>query len=177
VGKSLVEPDKTDVARAALEKAKQRGVQFLLPSDNVIATPVDTGKLNKKGKPVFEFQDPRVNNDANIPDDAEGFDIGPDTARRYSDVIRGAKTILWNGPMGMFEDPRFAEGTRTVAKAVAEATQKNGAKSILGGGDTVTAINSASLNDQVTFMSTGGGASLEFLEGEPLPGVAALSDR
>lgn len=177
IGKSLVERDKTDVARAALESAKQRGVQFLLPVDNVIATPVDSGKLNKKGKPIFDLQNPRVNNDANIPNDAEGFDIGPETARLYSEVVLKAKTILWNGPMGMFEDPRFAEGTRLVALAVAEATRKNGAKSILGGGDTVTAINIAGLGEQVTFMSTGGGASLEFLRGEVLPGVAALSDK
>ncbi len=177
VGKSLIEPDKVDVARAAIEKAKQRGVQFLLPTDNMIATPVDTGKVNKKGRPVFDLQNPRVNSDPNIPDDAEGFDIGPETARRYADVTRKAKTILWNGPMGMFEDARFAEGTRTVAQAVAEGTRQNSAKSILGGGDTVTAINLAGLNDEVTFMSTGGGASLEFLEGEVLPGVAALSDK
>ena len=177
VGKSLVEPDKIDVATAALDAAKKRGVQFLLPTDNVIATPVDTGKVNKKGKPVFDLQNPRVNADANIPDDAEGLDIGPDTGRRFGEAILKAKTILWNGPMGMFEDPRFAEGTRTIAKAVAEATRKSGAKSILGGGDTVTAINMAGLGDQVTFMSTGGGASLEFLQGQVLPGVAALSDK
>src|SRR5688572_112874 len=177
VGKSLVERDKTDIALAALENAKMRGVQFLLPIDNVIATAVDTGKLNKKGKPIFDLQNPRVNKGDNIPDDAEGFDIGPETARKYSEVILKAKTILWNGPMGMFEDARFAEGTRTVAIAVAEATRKHGAKSILGGGDTVTAINGAGLGDQVTFMSTGGGASLEFLQGEVLPGVAALSDK
>lgn len=177
VGKSLVEPDKKDIALSALENAKKRGVQFLLPIDNVIATAVDTGKLNKKGKPIFDLQNPRVNKGDNIPDDAEGFDIGPETARKYSEVILKAKTILWNGPMGMFEDARFAEGTRTVAIAVAEATRKHGAKSILGGGDTVTAINGAGLGDQVTFMSTGGGASLEFLQGEVLPGVAALSDK
>jgi phosphoglycerate kinase len=177
IGKSLVEPDKTDVALAALESAKRRGVQFLLPIDNIIATPVDTGKLNKKGKPVFDLQNPRPHGDPNIPDDAEGLDIGPETVRKFSEVILKAKTILWNGPMGMFEDARFAEGTRAIAKVVAEATRKNGAKSILGGGDTVTAINMAGLGDQVTFMSTGGGASLEFLQGEVLPGVAALSDK
>src|SRR5688572_15004926 len=107
VGKSLAEPDKKDIALAALETAKKRGVQFLLPVDNVIATSVDTGKLNKKGKPVFEIQNPRVHKDPNIPDDAEGFDIGPETARIYSEVVLKAKTILWNGPMGMFEDSRF----------------------------------------------------------------------
>lgn len=176
-GKSLVEPDATQVAVRALAKAAERGVRFLLPTDNIIATPVDTGKLNKKGKPVFEMQNPRLNTAADIPDDAEGFDVGPETAKRYSEVIRKAKTILWNGPMGMFEDARFAEGTNTVAKAVAESTQQNGAKSIIGGGDSVKAINKAGLGSKVTFMSTGGGASLEFLEGAELPGVAALSNK
>lgn len=177
VGKSLVEPDKTDLAKQAVAKAKQRQVQFLVPTDNVIATPVDSGKLNKKGKPVMEFQNPRVNGEPNIPDDAEGVDIGPATAKKYCEVIASAKTILWNGPMGIFEDKRFAEGTFQVAKAVAEATEKNGAKTIIGGGDSVKALNKAGLGDRVTFMSTGGGASLEFLEGKTLPGVAALSDK
>jgi phosphoglycerate kinase len=176
-GKSLVEPDKTDVALAALDKANKRNVQFLLPTDNMIGTPVDTGKLNKKGKPVMEIQNARLNSSLDIPDDAEGFDIGPETAKRYAEVIRGAKTILWNGPMGMFEDPRFADGTKAVAQAVVDATQKNGAKSIIGGGDSVKALNKAGMGDKVTFMSTGGGASLEFLEGTELPGVAALSNK
>lgn len=176
-GKSLVEADKTDIALSAETKAAKRGVKFLTPTDNVVATPVDTGKLNKKGRPVFEFTNPRVNSQPNIPDDAEGFDIGPETSKAYADIIRGAKTILWNGPMGMFEDKRFAEGTNIVARAVVDATQNNGAKSIIGGGDSVKALNVAGLGDKVTFMSTGGGASLEFLEGSVLPGVAALSDR
>ena len=176
-GKSLVEADKTDVALAAIAKAAKRGVKFLLPTDNIVATPQETGKLNKKGKPVFEFVNPRVLAEANIPDAEEGFDIGPATAATYAEVIRSAKTILWNGPMGMFEDKRFAEGTNVVARAVVEATQKNGAKSIIGGGDSVKALNVAGLGDKVTFMSTGGGASLEFLEGSALPGVAALSDK
>jgi phosphoglycerate kinase len=176
-GKSLVEPDKVDIARAALEKAKKRKVQFLLPADDVVATPVKTDKLDKKGKAVIEFQKPRVNTEGNIPDSEAGVDVGPATVKAYNDVISGAKTILWNGPMGMFEDPRFAEGTFAVARAVAEATQKNGATSIIGGGDSVKALNKAKLGDKVTFMSTGGGASLEFLEGKELPGVAALSDK
>ncbi len=176
-GKSLVEADKTDIALAAIAKAAKRGVKFLLPTDNIVATPQETGKLNKKGKPVFEFANPRVLAEANIPDAEEGFDIGPATAATYAEVIRSAKTILWNGPMGMFEDKRFAEGTNVVARAVVEATQKNGAKSIIGGGDSVKALNVAGLGDKVTFMSTGGGASLEFLEGSVLPGVAALSDK
>jgi phosphoglycerate kinase len=175
-GKSLVEKDHTGTALAAEAKAAQRGVSFLLPTDTVIADLKDTGKVNKKGRTVFEFVNPRVNT-GDIPDDCEGFDIGPDTVRRYSEVIASAKTILWNGPMGMFEDPRFAAGTHAVAEAAVEATQKHGAKSIIGGGDSVKAANKAGLGDQVTFASTGGGASLEFLEGIPLPGVVALDDR
>jgi phosphoglycerate kinase len=177
VGKSLVEPDKTDVAKAALDKAQKRGSTFLLPTDNVVATPVKTDKLNKKGKPVIELNNPRINSEANIPDSEEGVDIGPATSKTYAEAISSAKTVLWNGPMGIFEDPRFAEGTFAVAKAVVEATQKNGAKTIIGGGDSVKALNKAGLGDKVTFMSTGGGASLEFLEGKELPGVGALSDK
>ncbi len=177
VGKSLVEADKTDVALAALDKANKRNVQFVLPTDTVLATPVDSGKLNKKGRPVMEFQNPHVFDGKDFPDAEEGFDIGPVTAKHYAEIVRGAKTILWNGPMGMFEDKRFAEGTTAVAQAVVEATQKNGAKSIIGGGDSVKALNKAGMGDKVTFMSTGGGASLEFLEGVELPGVAALSNQ
>jgi len=177
VGQSLVEADKTDVAKSALEKAKTRGAQFLLPTDNITATPVKTDKLNKKGKPVIELKNPRVNSEPNIPDTEEGVDIGPATIKTYSEVIHRAKTILWNGPMGIFEDQRFAEGTFAIGRAVVEATQKNGAKSIIGGGDSVKALNQAKLGDKVTFMSTGGGASLEFLEGQVLPGVAALTDK
>ncbi len=176
IGKSLVEPDKTDVANAALGKAKQRGVKFLLPTDNTCVTPVKTDKLDKKGRPVMDLTNPRTNTDADIPDTEEGVDIGPATSATFRDVILGAKTILWNGPMGIFEDKRFAHGTNAVAQAVVEATAK-GAKSIIGGGDSVKAINKAGMGDKVTFMSTGGGASLEFLEGAELPGVAALSDK
>jgi phosphoglycerate kinase len=177
VGQSLVEKDKTDVALAALEKAKKRGVQFLLPIDNTCVTPVKTDKLDKKGRPVLDLTNPRTNAEDNIPDTEEGVDIGPATAAKFGDVIRGAKTVLWNGPMGIFEDKRFAIGTNAVARAVVDATQKNGAKTIIGGGDSVKAINKAGLGSQVTFMSTGGGASLEFLEGAELPGVAALSNK
>jgi phosphoglycerate kinase len=177
VGKSLSEPDKKDVALAALAKAKTRKAQFLLPTDDVLATGVATGKLNKKGKPVIEFQNVHPHTGADIPDAEAGFDIGPDTCKRYGEVIRQAKTILWNGPMGMFEDKRFAAGTLAVAQAVADATAKNSATSIIGGGDSVKALNQSGLANKVTFMSTGGGASLEFLEGQVLPGVAALSDK
>jgi len=176
-GKSLVEADKVDVAKSALAKAKQRGVKFLLPVDDLVAVPAKTDKLDKKGKPVIEYQNVRVNATMNCPVDAAGLDIGPQTVKAYSDEIAKAKTILWNGPMGIFEDKRFAEGTNAVALAVANVTQKSGAKSIIGGGDSVKALNKAKLGDKVTFMSTGGGASLEFLEGKVLPGVAALSDK
>ncbi len=175
-GKSLTEPDKVDVAKSALAKAKTKGVKFLLPSDDVVAVPVKTGKLDKKGKPIIEYQNARTTTDPNVPDDAAGLDIGPATVKAYSDAVLQAKTILWNGPMGLFENQQFAAGTNAVAKAVAEATAK-GAKSIIGGGDSVKALNKAGLGDKVTFMSTGGGASLEFLEGAELPGVAALSDK
>jgi len=174
-GNSLIEKDHTGTALAAEAKAAQRGVKFLLPTDTVVADLKDTGKLNKKGKPVFEPINPRVVS-GDIPDETEGFDIGPATAATYASVIASAKTVLWNGPMGMFEDKRFAEGTNAVAQALVAATQNNGAKSIIGGGDSVKAINKAGLGDKVTFASTGGGASLEFLEGIPLPGVVALDD-
>jgi phosphoglycerate kinase len=176
-GKSLVEPDATDTAKFALAKAGAKNVKFLLPVDDVVATPVKTDKLDKKGKPVIEWQNPRTNSDMNCPDDAAGLDIGPATVKAYAAEVATAKTILWNGPMGLFENKQFAAGTNAVAQAVADATQKSGAKSIIGGGDSVKALNQAKLGDKVTFMSTGGGASLEFLEGAVLPGVAALSEK
>ena len=169
VGKSLVEPDMAKTAQSALDKAAEKKVNFLLPTDNVVAEPTEV-----EGK--FAFGNHRVNNNENIPDELEGVDIGPKSAESFNAVIKEAKTILWNGPMGIFEDPRFAEGTFSVAKAVCEATA-NGAKSIIGGGDSVKALNSAGISDQVTFMSTGGGASLEFLEGKELPGVSALTGK
>lgn len=176
-GKSLVEADKTGIAQAALAKAAQRGVKFLLPSDDVVAEPVKTDKVDKKGKPVIDYQNVRVNTSLDCPANAAGLDIGPATVQAYAAEVARAKTILWNGPMGLFEDPRFAEGTFAVARAVADVTQQAAAKSIIGGGDSVKALNKARLGDKVTFMSTGGGASLEFLEGKVLPGVAALSDK
>jgi phosphoglycerate kinase len=176
-GKSLVESDKVDIAKAALEKAKAQKVKFLLPVDDVIAVPVKTDKLDKKGKPVIEYQNVRTNTDMNCPDDAAGLDIGVGTVATYSAEITKAKTILWNGPMGLFENKQFAIGTNAIALVVVDATQRNGAKSIIGGGDSVKALNKAKLGDKVTFMSTGGGASLEFLEGAVLPGVAALTDK
>jgi phosphoglycerate kinase len=176
-GKSLVESDKAGIAVAAIEKAKKKKVKFLLPTDDIIATPVKTDKLDKKSRPVIEYQNARTNTSLDCPEDAAGLDIGVATIDAYASEIARAKTILWNGPMGLFENKQFAIGTNAVALAVADATQKNGAKSIIGGGDSVKALNKAKLGDKVTFMSTGGGASLEFLEGAVLPGVAALTDK
>jgi len=175
-GKSLVEPDKVDVAKAALQKAETRKVKFLLPIDDVIAIPVQTDKVDKKGKPIVEYKDIRINKDLNCPDEYAGLDIGPDTVKFFSQEIAKAKTILWNGPMGMFEKPEFAKGTFEIAKVVADATSA-GATSIVGGGDSVKAINKAGLTSKITFISTGGGASLEFLEGRELPGVVVLMDK
>lgn len=175
VGASLVERDKVDVALKVLDIAKANNVEFLLPQDNIIATPYETGELNRKGKPVMGFKDVMVNDSLDIPDHAEGFDIGPKSVETFSKAIASARTILWNGPMGMFEDDRFAKGSFAIAEAVAAAT-KAGAKSIIGGGDSVKALNKAGLADQITFASTGGGASLEFLEGKALPGVVALTE-
>lgn len=177
VGKSLVETDKVDIAKEALNKAAAKGVKFLLPVDDIVATPVKSEKLDKKGKPVIEWQNPAENASMDCADNVAGLDVGPKTIKLFSAEVAKAKTILWNGPMGLFEDKRFAQGTFGVAKAVAEVTEKSGAKSIIGGGDSVKAINQSGLGSKVTFMSTGGGASLEFLEGKVLPGVAALNEK
>jgi phosphoglycerate kinase len=148
VGKSLVERDKIDLARSLLAKA---GGKIKLPVDTVVASePSDTAQTK-----VVE---------GNIPADMEGFDIGPKTRKLYSDEIARAKTVVWNGPMGMFEKKPFAEGTRVVAQAVADATAKNGAVSIIGGGDSAAAVEQMGLAEKVSHVSTGGGASLEFLE-------------
>jgi phosphoglycerate kinase len=174
-GKSLVEPECKQTALDAEAKAKQRNVQFLLPTDAVIATPVDSGKRDSKGRPRFDYVNPRTVS-GDVPDDSQILDIGPATAKRFAGALHESRTILWNGPMGMFEDKRFAAGTEAVARAVAASTQA-GATSIIGGGDSVKALNQLGLGGAVTFMSTGGGASLEFLEGKELPGVAVLNDK
>ena len=176
-GKSLVEPDAVETANSALAKAEAKSVKFLLPVDDIVATLVKTDKLDKKGKPIIEFMNPSVNSNMNVPAGTAGLDIGPMTVKAYAAEVATAKTILWNGPMGLFENKQFAAGTNAVAQAVADATLKGGTKSIIGGGDSVKALNKAKLGDKVTFMSTGGGASLEFLEGAVLPGVAALMDK
>ncbi|MBU62117.1 MAG: phosphoglycerate kinase [Opitutae bacterium] len=161
IGDSLSEPDKVEVAKAALKNASAKGVKFLLPIDTLI-----TDSLDFKAKALGETQ--VVEGD--IPDGWEGVDIGPQTTERYAEEVSRAGTVLWNGPMGVFEIEDSAKGTFAVAKAVAESD----AISIIGGGDSVTAINNSGYGEQVSFMSTGGGASLEFLEGKDLPGVMAL---
>ena len=167
IGKSLCEPDKVDLAKEILAEAEKRGVKLLLPEDTFIvekldfaARQVSPGKFTQPGE--------------DIPDGWEGVDIGPQARQTYAKEIASASTILWNGPMGVFEIPACAEGTFTIAKAVAA---NRSAVSIIGGGDSVTAIKQAGVGNQVTFISTGGGASLEFLEGKVLPGVAALQDQ
>lgn len=167
IGKSLCEPDKVDLAKEILAEAEKRGVKLLLPEDTLIvekldfaARQVSPGKFTQPGE--------------DIPDGWEGVDIGPQARQTYAKEIASASTILWNGPMGVFEIPACAEGTFTIAKAVAA---NRSAVSIIGGGDSVTAIKQAGVGNQVTFISTGGGASLEFLEGKVLPGVAALQDQ
>ncbi len=171
-GDSLVENDRLDVSRHILELATRKGKRILLPTDHLVARRVETDKLDKKGRKVIEFQDAK-NTAAEIEAGWCGVDIGPVTTAAYEKAVAGAKTVLWNGPMGIFENKDFARGTFAVAGAVAAS----GAKSIVGGGDSVKAIHSSGLADKITFLSTGGGASLEFLEGKTLPGVAALTDK
>jgi phosphoglycerate kinase len=160
VGNSLCEEDQLDYARDMIEKAKAKGKRFLLPIDNVAADKFDP-----------EANTQIVGND--IPAGWMALDIGPKTTELYAAAIKEAKTVVWNGPMGCFEMQKFAGGTMGVCKAVAES----GAVSIIGGGDSVSAVNKSGLADKMTHISTGGGASLEFLEGKELPGVAALSDK
>ena len=161
-GRSLVEEDKIDMAKAALEKAKKLGVNLLLPVDNVLA---DNFSPDANTQPW--------DTSVNFPADWQGLDIGPKSIAAIEAVVKTAKTIVWNGPAGVFEFPKFAVGTNAIANAVANS----GAISIIGGGDSVSAINQAGVADKITHISTGGGASLEFLEGKKLPGVEALTDK
>ena len=167
IGKSLSEPDKVEVATKALEKARARGVKFLLPVDTFVTEHFDfKAKSITPGKYLAPGED--------IADGWEGVDIGPETVKLFSDEVAKAKTILWNGPMGVFEVKECAVGTFAIAKAIAE---NSGATSIIGGGDSVSAIKKSGVADKVTFISTGGGASLEFLEGRELPGVACIPEK
>jgi len=161
VGNSLCEDDYLDLAKEIVSKAKANGVDFYLPTDTVIADDF-SNSANTKIVPTGE-----------IPDGWEGLDIGPETREKFASVIKNSQTILWNGPQGVFEFENFAHGTDAIANAVVAATD-NGAYSLIGGGDSVAAINKAGLGDRVSFISTGGGAMLEYLEGRTLPGVKAI---
>jgi phosphoglycerate kinase len=162
IGKSLVEEDKLDLARQLLREAKNHKMKFLLPSDHVVADKIDAGATVKT---VASGQ---------IPAELMALDIGPKTIGIFTEAISQARTIVWNGPMGVFEVAPFAKGTFKIANAIAENV---GATSIVGGGDSVSAVHAAGVADKITLISTGGGASLEFLEGKKLPGVEALTDK
>jgi len=162
VGKSLVENDKLDLARGLLDEARSRKFRLLLPVDHVLAQSIDSAVT-------------RTTDIADTPDDWMGLDVGPKTIELFGKEISKARTIVWNGPLGMFEKPAFAQGTLAMARAVAAAT-KAGATSIVGGGDSVAAVEQSGLANQISHISTGGGASLEFLAGEKLPGVEALTN-
>ena len=161
VGTSLLEEDKVDYAKEMIAKAKEKNVELLLPVDNVIAD-----KFSADAEPI-------TTEDENIKDGFMGLDIGPKTAKLYADAIKDAKTVIWNGPMGVFEFDNFAKGTIKVAEAMAESD----ATTVIGGGDSAAAVNILGFGDKMTHISTGGGASLEFLEGKVLPGIAALNDK
>lgn len=165
IGKSLCEEDKVEVARELLKKGEGK---LVIPQDLVLTDVLDfgAGKIGKKEESEFD----------SIPSDMMAVDIGPKTSKYFADIIKTAKTIVWNGPMGVFEIEELSKGTFDVAKAMAEATDE-GAVTIIGGGDSASAIEKAALSDKVSHVSTGGGASLEFLEGKKLPGVEALSEK
>jgi phosphoglycerate kinase len=163
IGKSLVENDKLDLARDLLKEAKSRNFRLALPVDHVLAE-------------SFDSLATRVTDIAHTPDGWMGLDIGPKTIELFRKEISTARTIVWNGPLGMFEKPAFAQGTLAIARAVAAASAA-GATSIIGGGDSVAAVEQSGLASRISHISTGGGASLEFLAGEKLPGVEALTDK
>ncbi len=163
IGKSICELDKLDLAREIVEKAKAKGVNLVLPVDTVIAD----GFKNDANRQTVAFDQ--------IPDGWEGLDIGPKTIEAFSKIVETSKTVMWNGPMGVFEFPNFAVGTEAIAKAVVKATEAGG-YSLIGGGDSASAINNLGFGEKVSYVSTGGGALLEYMEGKELPGVAALKE-
>ncbi len=163
VGSSLVEDDKIELARSLEAKAKEKGVTFLLPTDVVVADKFDKD-ANSQTVSV-----------ENIPDGWMGLDIGPDSVKVFQEALADCKTVIWNGPMGVFEFDKFAAGTEAIAHTLADISKK-GAITIIGGGDSVAAVEKVGLADQMSHISTGGGASLELLEGKVLPGIAALNE-
>jgi len=163
IGKSLVEADKLDLALSLIKKAKDKGINLLLPTDSIIAdnfsNDANTGTAQN----------------SNIKDNWMGLDIGPDSIKAFSKVVEQSKTILWNGPMGVFEMEKFEAGTKAIAEAVVKATE-NGAFSLIGGGDSAAAVAKFNFTNDVSYVSTGGGALLEYMEGKELPGVKAIND-
>jgi phosphoglycerate kinase len=162
IGKSLLEADKMDLANSFVAKAKEKGVNFYMPVDAIVADDF-SADANIKEVSIEE-----------IPADWEALDIGPKTAALYQDVIKNSKLVIWNGPMGVFEIDQFAGGTKAVANALAESV---GTYSVIGGGDSAAAVEKFHLAEKMSHISTGGGASLEFMEGKALPGVVALNDK
>ena len=163
IGKSLLEADKMPLALELITKAKEKGVNLIMPLDNLCADAF-SNDANRKIVKTGE-----------IPEDWQGLDIGPETIKLFTETLSKSKTILWNGPMGVFEFPNFATGTNAIAEAVVKATEENEAFSLIGGGDSASAINNSGYGDRVSYVSTGGGALLEYMEGKTLPGVAALA--
>lgn len=161
VGDSILEEDKLDTAREILKKAEEKNVKIILPVDTVA------------GKEFKEDTESMVVDTFNIPDGYEGLDIGPRTVEQYTEIIMKAGTVIWNGPVGVFEFKKFAVGTNLIAQAMADS----GAVTVIGGGDSASAVSKAGLEDKMTHVSTGGGASLEFMEGKTLPGIAALNEK
>jgi len=163
IGQSLVELDKLDLANELVAKAEEKGVNLVLPTDAQIADGFSNDANTYDGP----------NNE--IPADKEGLDIGPDSSSHFADVIGASNTLLWNGPMGVFEFDTFAKGTKAVADAIVAATER-GAFSLIGGGDSAAAVSKFGMTEHVSYVSTGGGALLEYMEGKVLPGVQALND-
>jgi len=163
IGSSLCEEDKLDLALSLINKAKEKGIELLLPVDNVAADKFDNDA------------ETRITPIDDVPEGWMGLDVGPDTIRKFNEAISSSKTILWNGPMGVFEMENFQAGTKGVAESIVEATSK-GAFSLVGGGDSVAAVNKYNIKDKVSYVSTGGGAMLEYIEGKTLPGIAAIRD-
>lgn len=161
IGTSLVEEDKIDYAKDMMAKAEEKGVKLLLPIDIVYASE------------FAEDAEPHITEGRDIPAGNMGLDIGPKTRELFAEVVKASKTIVWNGPMGVFEFENFAKGTKAIAEAMAEAD----ATTIIGGGDSAAAVNQMGFGDKMSHISTGGGASLEFLEGKELPGIAALDNK
>jgi phosphoglycerate kinase len=160
IGKSLLDAERVDYAKEMMEKAVEKGVKLLLPVDNRIS-------------PEYADVDAKITEDQNVPEGYMGLDIGPKSEKLFAEAVRGAKTVIWNGPMGVAEFKNFADGTIAVAKAMADSD----ATTVIGGGDSAAAVNNLGFGDKMTHISTGGGASLEFLEGKELPGIAALNDK